>query len=366
MEPGVGGAPRWRVRLVIGVTVAWLLFVVLHRVLSGRFWLWLLPDLVPPLVYLAGPLLLLAAAPLAGRSRRWWCSALAAASLALGAGQSGLHLGPLGPGGPAAPAGAVRVMSWNTEYWDQDDDPERFYGFLKAQRADVYLLQEYLHWTDGTPRQVDDLARLRREFPGYHIAAEGELVTLSRFPVAASPPVGPAVALGPGATWNSAFLLAKTLRTDLRIGTSIISVYNVHIPTQYMLDENPLTSKFYSELHGRDAARKAQFRGLAADVEANRNAILVSGDFNTTGAMGDIQWLSDRLSRADDDRRLYPASWPATGPALWRLDWTFTSSARIHGYRLLDPQGLSDHRAQAMLLSVGDDSDRKNRMASSN
>lgn len=356
----------WRIRLVVGVTVAWLLFVVLHLLLSGRFWLWLLPDLAPPLVYLAGPLLLLALAPLAGRSRRWWCSGLAAVSLVLGAGQSGFHLGALpGPVEPAAPAGAVRVMSWNTEYWDQDDSPERFYGFLKAQRADVYLLQEYLHWADDTPRQVDDLARLRREFPGYHIAAQGELVTLSRFPIVAAPPVGPARTLGPGSTWNSAFQLAKVLRTDLRIGTSIISMYNVHIPTQYMLDENPLTSKFYSELYGRNAARKAQFHGLETDVDANLNAILVSGDFNTTGAMGDIQWLSRRLSGANDDRHLYPASWPAAGPALWRLDWTFTSSARVHGYRLLDPQGLSDHRAQAMLLSVGDDDPRKNRMVSS-
>ncbi|MEU8272372.1 endonuclease/exonuclease/phosphatase family protein [Sphaerisporangium sp. NPDC049002] len=360
------GAPRWRTRLVAGLTVAWLLFVVLQRLLSGRFWLWLLPDLAPPLVYVAGPLLLLALAPLAGRSRRW-CSALAAVSLAVGAGQSGLALGALrGSGEPAAPAGAVRVMSWNTEYWDQDDRPERFYGFLKAQRADVYLLQEYLHWTDDTPQEVDDLARLRREFPGYQIAAVGELVTLSRFPIVAAPPVGPARTLGPRPTWDSAFQQAKVLRTDLRVGTSVISFYNVHIPTQYMLDENPLTSRFYSELRGRNAARKAQFHGLAADVDANGNAIVVSGDFNTTGAMGDLRWLSGRLSGTDDARHLYPASWPASGPALWRLDWTFTSSARVHGYRLLDPQGLSDHRAQAMLLSVAGDDARKNRMASSN
>ncbi|MEZ0074653.1 endonuclease/exonuclease/phosphatase family protein [Planotetraspora sp. GP83] len=345
-----GRPRRWRGRLVLTVTAAWLLFVALHRLLSGRFWLWLLPDLVPPLVYLAGPLLLLAATPLAGRLRRW-CAVLAVVSLALGVDQSALNL--TGDGSPAPP-GAVRVVSWNTEYWHQDDDPGHFYGFLKAQHADVYLLQEYLSWTDDTPRQVDDLARLRQEFPGYQIAVEGELVTLSRFPIVASPPVGPARALSSGSPWLSAFTLGKVLRTDLRIGTSILSLYNVHIPTQYMLNENPLTPAFYTFLQDRNAARKAQFDGLEADVGANRNPLLVAGDFNSTYAMGDMGWLFHRLSSANRAARsLYPASWPAGGPALWQLDWAFTSSARVHGYRLLDPEGMSDHRAQGLVISIG-------------
>ncbi|GAA2899357.1 endonuclease/exonuclease/phosphatase family protein [Streptosporangium fragile] len=356
--PGVrhrGGASRWRARLLLGVTAAWLVFVVLHHLLSGRFWLWLLPDLVPPMVYLAAPLLLLAAAPLAGRSRRRWCAALAAVSLVLGAGQSGLDPGALaGGGGSPAPAGALRLVSWNTEYWHQDDDPERFYGFLKDRRADIYVLQEYMHWVGDDPRQIDDLARLRREFPGYHVAVDGELVTVSRFPIVATTRVGPARTLDSRSPWRSAFDLSKVLRTDVRVGASVLSVYNVHIPTQYMLDENPLTPEFYTRLRDRDARRGAQFRGLEADLGANRNATVVTGDFNSTYAMGDLRWLFHRLSSANRaSRRPHLASWPAGGPALWQLDWTFTSSVGVHRYDLLDPRGMSDHRAQELLVSLG-------------
>ncbi|MFC4535799.1 endonuclease/exonuclease/phosphatase family protein [Sphaerisporangium dianthi] len=347
-------APRWLIRLPLWGAGAWLAYVALQHLLSGRFWLWLLPDLAPPLVYLAVPLVLLAAAPLAGRAWRW-CAVLTAAALVLGAGRCGLNLGVASSADGPAPAGAVRVFSWNTEYWHQSDDPDRFYEFLKDQRADVYLLQEYLNWVGGDPRQVDDLARLRREFPGYHIAALGELVTLSRHPIVASPPVGPARTLGPRPPWRAAFDLAKVLRTDLRVGASTLSMYNVHVPTQYMLDENPLTSRFYANLQARNAARKAQFDGLRDDAGANAGPVLVSGDFNSTAAMGDMDWLFDRMESANRAAPyLHPSSWPAGGPALWQLDWTFTSAARVHGYRLVDPLGMSDHRAQALIVSVAE------------
>ncbi|GGO10495.1 hypothetical protein GCM10010116_21070 [Microbispora rosea subsp. aerata] len=343
-----------RGRLVAAAAAAWLLFVVLHLLLSGRFWLWLVPDLVPPLVYLAVPLLLVAALPLTRGRARLWCAAATAVSLALGAGRSGLDPAALwAGGGPPAPPGAIRLVSWNTEYWDQDDDPGRFYGLMKERHADVYVLQEYLNWVDGTPRRIDEQARLRREFPGYHVAVLGELVTLSRFPIVSTAPVGPARSLGPGATWDSAFALGKVLRTDLRIGDAIVSVYNVHIPTQYMLDENPLTPRFYTALRGRAAAREAQFRGLEEDLAGNDRPVVVAGDFNSTGAMGEMRPLFDRLSSADRaGDSLMPASWPAGGPVLWRLDWIFTASLTVHGYRLLDPRGMSDHRMQETLVSV--------------
>ncbi|GAA3815629.1 endonuclease/exonuclease/phosphatase family protein [Sphaerisporangium flaviroseum] len=350
-SPGsiAGAVLRW---LTLGAAVAWTAFVVLHHLLSGRFWLWLLPDLLPPVVYLAAPLVLLAAARLAGRSRRW-CRALAVAALVLGAGHSGTNLGALtGNGGPV-PAGALRLVSWNTEYWAQGERPERFYGYLKSRHADVYLLQEYMHWENGAPRRIDDLSRLRREFPGYHIAVQGELVTLSRFPIVATPRVGPARALGPTSPWRSVFDLSKVLRTDLRVGASVLTAYNVHIPAQYKLGDDPLTPRFYTDLYGRDSARRAQFGGLRFDIGANRNPVVVAGDFNTTAAMGDLRGLPARLSDAGHAAgSLYPASWPAAGPTLWRLDWTFTAGPQVHRYRFLDPQGMSDHHAQEVLISL--------------
>ncbi|WP_061295652.1 endonuclease/exonuclease/phosphatase family protein [Herbidospora cretacea] len=333
-------------RKAAGIASAvWLGFVILHHLLTGRFWLWLIPDLIPPALYLAVPLTLLAVAGCRGRA-----ALLAAGSLVLGATHGGLNPAALiAPGGPPPP-GAVRVFSWNTEYWHQDDDPRAFYRFLTDQRADVYVLQEYLNWVGDRPREVADLAALRREFPGYHVAAAGELVTLSRFPVVAARPV-----VDPGGpSWQAAFDLAKILRTDLRIGASTLSVYNVHIPAQYVLNENPFTASFHTELRSRGERRDAQFGALLADLAANPSAALVSGDFNSTGAMGELRPLFDRLTSANTaNRSIYPTSWYAGVLPLWQLDWTFTRGLNVHTSELRDPRGLSDHRAQSLTISVG-------------
>ena len=362
-------------QVLVGAAAGCLAFVLAHRLLSGRFWLWLLPDLVPPVLYLAGPVVLLAATPLAWAGGGRWYAVLATGALAAGAGHSGLNWAALNWAAlnwaalnraalnraalsrcrEPVPLDAVRVVAWNTEYWHQGQPPERFYQFLRTRRADVYVLQEYIYGPHRNLLPVHDLGRLRAEFPDHHVAVEGELVTLSRFPIVATPKVGPARALGPDAPWRAVYDLAKVLRTDLRVGPATFSVYNVHIPAQYVRADNPFAPGFYAELRDRNARRKAQLQGLHADIDANRNALLVTGDLNSTGAMRDIRGLSRRLASANRaTRRLYPSSWPARGPALWQLDWAFTSGIRVHRYRFLDPQGFSDHRLQELLVSVPD------------
>jgi hypothetical protein len=74
--------------LLFVLTAGWLVFIALHRILSGRHWLWLLPDLVPPMSYLAVPVVLAAVALL---SRQYWTAGVAVAATALGAGHSGLN-----------------------------------------------------------------------------------------------------------------------------------------------------------------------------------------------------------------------------------------------------------------------------------
>ena len=91
-------------------------------------------------------------------------------------------------------------------------------------------------------RPVPDLGRLRAAFPGYHIAAAGELLTLSRFPIAETHKVD-----------------TNVLRTDIQLDAGLLSVYNVHIPAQYVRNDNPLTRDFYAQLHDRNTARKHQF-----------------------------------------------------------------------------------------------------------
>jgi endonuclease/exonuclease/phosphatase (EEP) superfamily protein YafD len=284
---------------------------------------------------------------------------MSAASLALGLGVAGLNVSGLvsGGDGPAGP-GAIRVVAWNTGFWDADDDSAAFYRLLRQQDADVYALQEYLAWEDDHIVPRDDASRLRQEFPGYHIGVVGELVTLSRLPVveehALSVPDAP-----PPQDEFVDYWLHKVLRTDVRTANGIVSIYNAHLPVQAWVDGSPLDSEFYRAMRRQDNARKAQFRALARDVAANPHPVLVAGDLNTTPAMGDVREFPAGLRDAQRATRSpYPVSFTASlavharVPEWWRLDWTLTSpQVRVHSYDLLAPQGLSDHRLQSVVVS---------------
>jgi len=357
--PIVVPAPAGRPRAILaGAVAGWLVFVVAHLILNGRLWIWLFASALPPILFVAVPTVALAVALLRRPVRRPVIAA-AVLALVLGAPYSGLNPSALRPGDLAAPAGALRVFSWNTEYWHQEDDPDEFYRFLKAQRADVYLLQEYLGWDLDRPFDgelpEDDLARLRREFPGYQIAARGELVTLSRLPIVAQPPVPPdPAASGDGTTdFHRVFRDAKVLRTDLRVGTSTVSFYNAHIAVQLKVT-SPLSGSFWAFPYRAEKQRKEQLRGLTDDVAANPHPVVVTGDFNTSPAMADVDGLARRLHDPTGvNRSLYPASWTLGGlPALWRLDWAFVSSGvDVHRYEFLSPQDMSDHYAQLLWIT---------------
>ncbi|WP_229402369.1 endonuclease/exonuclease/phosphatase family protein [Micromonospora okii] len=361
---------RWVARLLLGAAGAWLTFVAAHLLLSGRAWWWNL-DLVPPLLFLAVPLLLLAAAPLARRARAVG-AALAVASLALGWPCAGVNAAALWHRPAPAPPDAIRVFSWNTWYWDQlvrtgpegepIRDPDRFYRYLRAQQADVYLLQEQLYVTgsDWTPLPVTDPDRVRREFPGFHVAVSGELVTLSRFPIVLDRPVDlrPWLArswpdLPPADSRLPAYHTVKTLRTDLLVGGRVVSFYNAHlqVPVVGLPARRPDTA---DDSLARHDLRRASYRALAADAAGNPNPIVLAGDLNTSPAMRLLRALPDRLVDAGAALRSpYPTSWAWYGLPLWRLDWVFTTSdVDVHRYRMVPPDGLSDHSGQLVVVSL--------------
>lgn len=353
---------RRRALLVAGLPAGWLAFVVAHRVLSGRWWLWLFPDLLPPPVFVVVPLGLLAFVLAARPPLRRWIAGMALAGLALGGDLSGLNPYVLAPRSTAVPAGAPRVVSFNTDQWNHTDDPDRLYRFLRAQDSDIYLLQEYKPYEDAA-RQASDFGLLHRYFPGYQIATVGDLLTLSRLPITAAralpakaglePNPGPSpVAFWCVENWN-----VKTLRTDIRVGSRTMSVYNVHMPVPLHMT-NPFSSSFYERRRWYAQRRAVQFRGIEADVTANQLPVLVAGDFNTTPAMGELRGLTGRLREAASaGRSLYPVSWAGAGlPHLWYLDRALVSpSVRVHQYRLVEPRGLSEHRAQRLAVSLEDD-----------
>ncbi|MFD8520101.1 endonuclease/exonuclease/phosphatase family protein [Streptomyces capillispiralis] len=348
---GVGSA------VLICLTASWALYSLLNLALGGRWWLWLVPDLVPPLCFVAVPLVLLAFGLRAGprRVRRPLVAVLVLLLLS-GLTRAGVNWAALTPGGRPgpAPADALTVVAWNTKYWDTADDPEAFYRYLKAERADVYLLQEYLAWVDGRPAPIDELDRVRAEFPGYHVAVLGEQVTLSRFPVVARPPVGPGRDIRPGTPWRETFERGKVLRTDVSVRGRVVSFYNVHVPVQLDIERGVLSGGFYDDIRTRDAERRAHYAALLRDVTDNPHPVFVAGDFNTTPAMRDLDPLRDTLHDAlPASGTVLPLTWNSEGLELWRLDWAFTDDAlRVHRYDFVDPRGLSDHRAQRLVVSL--------------
>jgi hypothetical protein len=352
-------------RLVVATSVLWLLFSIVRGTLSGRSWMGLILDLAPPLSLLVTPLCI-SATPLVALAigRRLPKRALLitlAASLGaflLGVGPSGVNLSALSHTKDSPlPANAVRVFSWNTEYWEQGNDRSTFFQYLLGQHADIYLLQEYIHWNqhNQTPIEINDIQRLQNTFPGYYIRSSGELMTLSRYPIVNSIALSPD---GPrrgtdGKDFATSFEMLKTLRTDIKIGSSVTSFYNVHIPVQLNLE---LNTHFFDEAISRNSSRRTQYRLLRADVSANHDPFLVAGDFNTSPSMGDIAWLRGHLTDPTPAlRSFYPTSWQDTGalPRGWRLDWVFTSSIRVHRYRFQTSEGLSDHRSQQLVVSIG-------------
>ncbi|MEE1753774.1 endonuclease/exonuclease/phosphatase family protein [Streptomyces sp. SP18CS02] len=341
---------RWcrGTRLLVAATALWAAFLALHVLLAGNWWPWLVVETMPPPALVAVPVLLLALTPLARPVRRPLGAALLALLLA------GAPLAGVGPGaftgsvtgGTGTGTGTVKVFSWNTDYWHMSDDPDAFYAYLRDQRADIYLLQEYLYWKDGKPVRVDDLDRLRAAFPGYHVAAESELVTLSRLPVTATRLLD-----GADTDWRG----SRILRTDIRIGAEVVSFYNIHLAVPIDLERTPFSAGFLRFTREQHQRRQAELGALRADLARNPLPALAAGDFNSAWVPHLLR-LEDGLERRDPQGAPTAWSWPASGlalPRMWRLDWLFsTDDVRVTGYRFRDGHGFSDHMAQDIRISI--------------
>lgn len=340
-------------RVALGCALALVALVALHILLSGRTWVWVMPDLVPPLLFLLLPLSLLAAL--------WWSRgslrpvvtrsalALTTVALVLGAGQSGLNLPALTGGAPDGPAppGALRVVSWDTLHWD-DGGADHFYRYLTEQRADLYLLQDYRG-------DAADTERLAREFPGYELATAGDLLTISRYPIVARKPMR-TNPVPPKGTENIYFIKNwhyGALRTDLDVGGRILSVYNVHFYDRFYLDVLPLTPEFFGNVKGLDEGRQAQLDAVLADSGRNTNPVLLSGNLNVLPNSGDLRRFDGMKDAGRAGRSLYPSTMTFFGIGLWQMDWSFTSpDVGVHDYALRSPEGLSSHDLQELVISI--------------
>ncbi|HEY0639808.1 MAG TPA: endonuclease/exonuclease/phosphatase family protein [Pseudonocardiaceae bacterium] len=350
-HPARGGRRRWCLgtRLLVAATAAWVVFLGLHVLLAGRWWPWLVVEAMPTLTVVVVPALLLLVVPLARPVRRWLSVVLVALLLA------GVRLAGFGTGSPGAeatgpPGTEVSVFTWSADYWEMTDDPDAFYAFLREQDADVYLLQEYLHWEGDGPIRIDRTDRLRAEFPGYQVIVDGELLTLSRLPVV-SAHHRPVPTTGTDWYWNG----PKSQRTDLLVGGRTVSFYNVHLPVPFRIGDHPLSGRFYRFLEGQGTWRLRELRALRADLAGNPNPAVVAGDFNSPWM--ELTSLGAGAEAHNPTDGVLPArSWPVSDypfPRLWRLDWLFTTGGlAVPGYRFGGGESFSDHFAQHIRVVV--------------
>ncbi|GGY32985.1 endonuclease/exonuclease/phosphatase family protein [Streptomyces omiyaensis] len=370
------GTRLWYGRAVVAASAVWLAYAVVRWLVSGR-WHWsIMLDVVPPLILLGTPLLLLVASAAACGRRRPVAAAVSGTALALAlVTGSGLNWSALRHEPGPVPAGALRVVSLNTQYWAMATGSDRLIALLKSRNADVYLLQEHVGWTPGLGEdgywRLEDDAALRRAFPGYHMARRGELLTLSRYPIVAQHPVGPGPALtfGERPDFGQVFAREKVLRTDLAVGGRVLSAYNVHITVPLALDNlNPFTDFDHDGyLRRKHAWRQAEFAALKRDVAANTHPTVIAGDFNATAAMRSL----DELRRVARDATpanpsFLPLSWKFASLGefgedelfnrdlpFFRVDWAFTKgSTTLHRYDFLPTDGISEHRMQELRLSL--------------
>ncbi|MEU1278486.1 endonuclease/exonuclease/phosphatase family protein [Streptomyces sp. NPDC005805] len=386
--PGVpGGGPGpvrrvarvlrlWYGRLLCALAVLWLLYAVVRWQVSGR-WHWaILLDAAPPLLLLAVPALLLAASAAACGRRRPWAAGISATALVLALlTGSGINWPALWRDEPTVPPGALRIVSLNTQYWAADTGVDRLYELLHRQEADVYLLQEHVLWQPGLGeegyRRIDDDARLREEFPGYHIARRGELLTISRFPVVAKPLVGPGKELDreTSPAFKRIFERDKVMRTDLQVGDRVLSVYNVHVTVQLAPDNlNPFADfDFDAYFQRKFDWRREEVAGLERDLRDNPHPVVIAGDFNSTAAMRDLDGVRSLARDAlEANTDLLPLSWKFPAPVgfdwdsvfnrplpFWRVDWAFTAGdVRAHRYELRPTDGISEHRLQDLWITL--------------
>lgn len=354
--------PAVPARLLLSVGLAWLAFVVLHLVFAGRAWIWVLVDLMPPLLFVVVPLVVLVGLAALGLSTRRptlsvtrWVILAAVVALTLGARGSGMVPAALwrSDTNPAS-APTVRVSAWDTYSWSTEN-PDVFYRLVTAENADVFLFQNHMSGSAFDPQPARDETQLAQRFPGYHLASAGGLLTVSRFPVVrqvafdtgSTPPPG-----APGAAWPD-FWAYRILRTDLDVKGRLVSIYNVHFFDLFYAEISPASAEFYRAVRGLDTIRDRQFAALRADLTANTNPVVVSGNLNTLASMPVMSWFSRYQDANDVGGSPYPVSLAFLGVRLWKVDWTFTSSdVDINSYELHTSLGLSPHNIQSTVLSL--------------
>jgi len=268
----------------------------------------------------------------------------------------------------------ISVMSYNVHLFNSisGGDADKVRGTvtknIASRNADIVCMQEYFQWG---PKKMSDTERkhLDRLFGSRHIHMAGytspvgkpftggvALVTTSRFPI-----------VGKGLLEATNSRLMRGIFTDLRIGSDTVRVYNVHLESVRIKDEdfsamNRVITERDSLEHLQVIAEKLRKAfvnravltdTLAAHIARCPYPVIVCGDFNDTPAAYSYQTaargLRDTFREAGRGLGITYARIP-----LFRIDHILhtghfaTASHKVHRW----PH--SDHFAISAVLSRED------------
>lgn len=325
--------------LAVVLVIAWFVFSVLNLLLNGYWWGWEILGMIPTFVWLGVSLIVLGISVYSHR-----LAAMLLALVAFVLFMPFTDLSVFSKGKVSTPEStSVKLFNFNTELW-YEGEPEDFIAFLKAQDADIYQLQEAF---DTELNLVDAEAYLAPYFPEYRIKQAGDVVTMSRLPV-----------IGYQQS-NTYQLWQGFLRTDIEVGDSLYSFYNVHLPVPIRPDRIEGPIQFINQTQDLLAARNAHSKLLHSDIaqqKAQGYKVVLTGDFNSTSFHQHMHPLVSDFQLQDAHASSYfgyPITFEFKGLRLWRLDWGLVDpEIRIDGYLEQTLPEMSDHDAFTLELSI--------------
>ncbi len=231
----------------------------------------------------------------------------------------------------ATTSASLRVMTYNILRGQRGI--EGLVAVVKEARPDVLCLQESDAWGGVGPVPSVEIAR---SLPGWHLASQGELSVISRFPVISSRrhPLR-------GAT--------RVQEVVLKIAGRPVSVFNVHFIVRIGAD---MARRSISMKPEAAIQRELQLSQLLQALGSARAPFLVAGDFNTPPRGLIYHALATRL-----DNAWRQAGWgtgysfPARLPLL-RIDHIWMSRNVRATHCRVFPSRASDHRALIADLQI--------------
>lgn len=315
------------------LNISILLILFLQTLLTGRWWLWNIFSIVPPLFFSLLYLFLILWNLIKTNKAGFIFAILSFPFFIYNSDISFQTFSNQ----VSENSKSITVFNWNTQFW-VIDNKEAFYNYLLLQKANVYHLQEHIQLGNNTFIELNDLEELKSIFKGYTIIKKTEFLTITNLPVVES-----------FEEQNSYYL-----RVDVQVNNNILSLYNVHIPVQLNPGLLPNTELFIKDLQNRFYFRETEFNKLINDVKINKNEFYISGDFNTTRSMGKIhEVLSLGKDAIHTSNSFINGSWQVYNLKLWRIDYNIVHNGlKVISYEDINPLNFSDHWAQLVEIQL--------------